>query len=119
MVSYRWTIYWFDLDPVKGSEQSGKRPVLVISANAVNRALPIVTILPLTSAKPGRKVFSIETLLSPEESGLAKSSIVMAHQIRTISSDRLGKACGEVRSPGRRREILLALAKHLDLPISI
>ena len=51
------------MDPVNGSEQAEVRPVLVISAEEVNKALPVVTIVSLTSVKPGRKVYPIEVLL--------------------------------------------------------
>jgi len=56
-------VFWADMDPVKGSEQAEVRPVLVISAEEVNKALPVVTIVSLTSVKPGRKVYPIEVLL--------------------------------------------------------
>ena len=40
MVDYRWNIFWVELAPVVGSEQSGMRPVIVISVEEVNQALP-------------------------------------------------------------------------------
>ncbi|MHB1393062.1 MAG: type II toxin-antitoxin system PemK/MazF family toxin, partial [Clostridia bacterium] len=52
MVAYQWGVFWADLDPAKGSEQAGKRPVLVVSVEEVNQVLPIVTILSVTSVKP-------------------------------------------------------------------
>ncbi|NHM28251.1 type II toxin-antitoxin system PemK/MazF family toxin [Desulfofundulus sp. TPOSR] len=72
MVTYRWRIFWVSLDPVAGSEQGGKRPALVVSAEEVNQSLPVVTILPITSFKPGRKVYATEVFLSKEISGLPK-----------------------------------------------
>jgi mRNA interferase MazF len=53
---YQWNIFWADLNPIKGSEQSGRRPVLVISEEVVNQVLPIVTVVCLTSFKDGRKI---------------------------------------------------------------
>lgn len=113
--SYRWKIFWADLDPARGSEQAGKRPVLVISAEEVNQVLPIVTVLPITSARPGRKVYPTEVLLAKEVTGLEKDSIAMAHQIRTISKKRLGEECGRVDQEGLREQVGQAVRRHLGL----
>lgn len=48
-MTYQWQIFIATLDPVIGSEQSGHRPVLVISRERVNQLLPIVNVIPLTS----------------------------------------------------------------------
>jgi mRNA interferase MazF len=58
-----------------GSEQAGKRPILIISAEDVNQVLPVVTVLPVTSAKPGREIYPTEVFLSKETSGLPKDSL--------------------------------------------
>jgi mRNA interferase MazF len=50
-MNYKWSVFMADLNPVKGSEQQGKRPVLVISDETTNTIMPVVTILPLTSLK--------------------------------------------------------------------
>lgn len=64
MMNYQWNIFLADLNPVKGSEQKGIRPVLVISEEVVNQTLPIVTILAITSFKKGRNIYPIEYLSS-------------------------------------------------------
>lgn len=115
MVNYQWGIFWADLEPTKGSEQAGRRPVLVISTEEVNQALPIVTILSLTSIKPGRRVYPIEVLLKAETTGLTKDSIAMAHQIRAISKERLGEKCGSINSEEIRNSVKLAIKTYLDL----
>jgi mRNA interferase MazF len=115
MVNYQWGIYWADLNPTKGSEQSGTRHVLVISAEEVNVSLPVVTILALTSVKPGRMVYSIEVLLEANETGLSKDSIVMAHQIRSISKERLTGKCGQIESEEIKKKIRAAIKIYLDL----
>jgi mRNA interferase MazF len=79
MVTYQWGIFWADLNPTKGSGQSGIRPVLVVSSEEVNEALPIVTILSITSLKPGREIYPIEVLLTTKVTGLSKESIAIAH----------------------------------------
>lgn len=115
MVEYQWGIFWADLEPAKGSEQAGTRPVLVISAEEVNQALPVVTILSLTSIKPGRKIYPIEALLDAEISGLPKDSIAMAHQIRAIAKERLGVRCGTITTDYIKERVKTALRIYLEL----
>lgn len=115
MVNYRWSICWADLGINVGSEQAGRRPVLIVSSEEVNRSLPIVTVIPLTYSKPGRRVYPTEALITLECSGLSGDSIAMAHQIRTISKARLGEECGRVDDPTAQEMILKALRLHLGL----
>ena len=115
MVNYQWSIFWAELDPIKGSEQAGKRPVLIVSSEEVNQALPIVTVLSLTSAKFDRKVYSIEALLKASETGLDKDSIAMAHQIRAISKEWLSEKCGRLDSEDSRERVQVAIKTYLDL----
>jgi mRNA interferase MazF len=115
MVNYQWGIFWANLNPTKGSEQSGTRPVLVISAEAVNKALPVVTIVSLTSVKPGRNVYSIEAYLPSEITGLSKDSIAMGHQIRAISKERIKEQCGFILKEEYRDEVRKAIKNYLDL----
>lgn len=115
MVEYQWGIFWADLAPTKGSEQAGTRPVLVVSAEEVNQALPIVTILSLTSVKRGRKVYPIEVLLSSKVTGLPKDSIAMAHQIRAIAKERLGEKCGSINTDEVKEQVRTAIKIYLDL----
>lgn len=115
MVTYQWGIFWADLNPTRGSEQSKTRPVLVVSTEEVNEVLPIVTILSITSLKQGRHVYPIEVLLRAEETGLSKDSIVMAHQIRSISKERLGEKCGSIESKETRESIQKSMKLYLNL----
>ncbi len=115
MSEYQWNIFWADLNPVRGSEQAGTRPVLIISEEAVNQALPVLTVVCLTTLKPGRKVYPIEVLINPEESGLPQASIVMAYQLGSIAKDRLAERCGYIADEEIRASIKEALKVHLDL----
>lgn len=83
----QYDVYLADLNPTIGREQFGKRPVLIISNNYEN-LLDIVTIIPITSLKDGRRVYLNELLLQNE---LEKPSILLCQQIRTISKSRLIK----------------------------
>jgi mRNA interferase MazF len=115
MVNYQWNIFWANLNPARGSEQAGDRPVLVVSAEEVNQVLPIVTVISLTSLKPGRVVYPIEVLLKLSDTGLSKDSIAMAHQIRAIAKERLGNICGSIESGELRSKIREAIKLYLDL----
>ena len=115
MIDMQWNVFWANLDPVKGSEQAGKRPVLVISAEEANTVLPVVTIMAITSLKPGRKVYPTEILLPLTETNLSKDSIAMAHQIRAISKSRLEEKTGEIKSDKIKSQIRDALRLYLDL----
>ena len=115
MVDYQWGIYWADLNPSKGSEQSGKRPVLVLSVEVVNQILPVVTILAITSVKEGRHVYPTEVYLRAEDTSLTKDSIVMAHQIRSISKDRLGARCGAIADASIKDAVKSAVRCYLEL----
>ena len=79
-------IYWANLNPTVGREQSGHRPVLVIS-NDIENQMDIITVIPITSRKKGRKIYPNEVLIHLKN----KEAILLCHQIRTISKNRLDK----------------------------
>jgi mRNA interferase MazF len=93
----RGDIYFADLSPTVGSEINKRRPVLIVSNNANNRAANTITVLPITSNVS--KIYPFEILLTPQQSGLPKPSKVQAQQIRTISNERIiGKCAGNLGS---------------------
>ena len=104
-----------DLNPVIGSEQQGRRPVLVVSDETTNSVMPVVTILPLTSLKKGRRVYPNEVLLKKGVAGLELDSIVLAHQIRTISKQRMTSLSGEISDTKLQLRINDSLRVHLNL----
>lgn len=95
-IEYRWSTFIAALDPVQGSEQAGTRPVLVVSGEDFNQRWEQVAILPITTRKVGRRVFPGEVLLPAETAGLEKESLVLAHQIRAISKNRLRQHLGKL-----------------------
>ena len=111
----QWGVYRAVLDPVVGSEQAGSRPVLVVSREAVNRALPTVAVVPLTTRRSGRRVYPTEVLLIPGVAGQPRESIALVHQVRTISVRRLGSRLGSLDDPELRDRIRSALRVYLDL----
>jgi mRNA interferase MazF len=113
--SWRWGIFIARLDPAAGSEQAGTRPVLVVSDEDYNRIMPLVTVLPLTSRKPGRRVYPSEVLVKQGHGGLTSDSIVLAHQIRTIAKQRLVQRLGRLTSESLHAEIVDAMQGHLGI----
>ncbi|MBN2072397.1 MAG: type II toxin-antitoxin system PemK/MazF family toxin [Actinobacteria bacterium] len=117
-MNYKWKIFLADLNPVTGSEQKGKRPVLIVSDDDYSSLMPLVTILPVTSLKPGREIYPNEVLVEKQfkgESGLIKDSVVLAHQIRTISKKRLINKLGTINNTALKQNIDEALRIHLNL----
>jgi len=110
---YQWAIMEAELDPVVGSEQKGRRPVLIVSNEEFNQIVSNLTVLPVTSAK--RELYPCEVRVSAGQAGLNRESIIMAHQIRTISKERIGRRLGVLEDRALRHAVRLALAEHLDL----
>jgi len=104
-----------NLDPVVGSEQGKVRPALVISNEEINKILPVINVLPITSYKENRKIYANEVFLDKNESRLEKDSIVLCYQIRTIDKKRLIKKIGEVSSEEIREDIIESLGYQLDI----
>ncbi len=89
----RGEIYWADLAPARGHEQAGKRPVLVISHDLFNERSGTVIALAVTS-QPQR--VSLPLALKLESAKLPKPSWVKISQVRTLSTERLGKRLGHL-----------------------
>jgi mRNA interferase MazF len=115
MDELRWSIVFLYLDPVVGREQSGNRPALIVSDEVFNRSMEVVTVLPITTRKAGRTVYVNEVLLQPEDSGLSEESIVLAHQIRTLSRDRIKRRVGTLSNESLRTACLEAVRIHLGM----
>ncbi len=113
MQAFQWAIMEADLDPVAGAEQKGTRPVLVVSNEEFNQAMSNVTVLPLTSTK--RQLYPSEVFLPRGKAGQPLDSIIMAHQIRTISKQRLKGLLGYLEGSQFREEVSLAIKEHLDI----
>src|SRR5687768_4388167 len=87
-------IWMADLDPTRGHEQAGRRPVLVVSADTFNASpAGLVVIVPITSKSKGIRA---HLPIEPASTGLRTKSYVISEQPRTISKDRLGKHVGKV-----------------------
>lgn len=97
----RGDIYYADLSPVVGSEQGGIRPVLIVQNNIGNRYSPTVIAAAITSQTGKAKLPThIEVQSEPSmggtRNGLAKNSIILLEQIRTIDKQRLKEKMGRL-----------------------
>lgn len=110
----KWDLAWGGLDPTVGHEQSGRRPVLVFCNDAIADPIGLATVLPLTTWKESRRIYPTEVKLPSGTGGLAATSIVLAHQIRTISVRRLSLPFGALEDGVFRKRVLAALAIWLD-----
>ena len=102
MTVRRGAIYYADLSPVVGSEQGGLRPVLIVQNDVGNRYSPTVIAAAITSqVGKNRLPTHIDVTAdhhdgSPEGSGLAKDSVILLEQIRTIDKKRLREKMGHL-----------------------
>jgi mRNA interferase MazF len=90
----RGEMYYADLDPAIGSEQSGFRPVLIIQNDTGNRHSPTVVIAAITG-KPKKTNMPTHYMI-PVESGLEAPSVVLLEQVRTIDKCRLEQYIGHL-----------------------
>lgn len=89
----RGEIYWADLNPVRGHEQAGFRPVAIISHNVFNERSGTVIAMTITS-QPQRAGFPLTHELKSGE--LPKKSWVKISQVRTLSTTRLDSRIGQI-----------------------
>lgn len=86
-----WNVYF---DPVKGSEQSGNRPAVIISGNTMNQTSNLVIVCPLTTSL---HYFKEHPILEPnDENGLKDTSEILVFQVRTLSKVRFKKKLGNI-----------------------
>lgn len=91
----RGDIYYADLSPVVGSEQGGLRPVLIIQNDVGNRYSPTVIAAAITS-RMGKAKLPTHIDIQAEEVGLAKDSVILLEQIRTLDKRRLKEKMGHL-----------------------
>ena len=91
----RGDIFYADLSPVVGSEQGGLRPVLIVQNDVGNRYSPTVIAAAITSRMSKTKL-PTHIDLGGLEAGLAKDSVVLLEQIRTIDKKRLKEKMGHL-----------------------
>jgi mRNA interferase MazF len=89
------------LNPTKGKEQAGKRPVIVLSIDAINRLPLVVTVVVGTKGENISRDYPTNVRISPDESGLSMETVFLCFQIRSLDPKRfpkkpVGKVSGKV-----------------------
>ena len=95
MMIKRGDIYYADLSPVVGSEQGGIRPVLIVQNDVGNKYSPTVIAAAITSQKY-KNSLPTHIRVNADGCGLAKDSIVLLEQVRTIDKRRLKERMGNL-----------------------
>ena len=113
----RGEVYWADLIPRSGSEQQGRRPVIVISHDAFNqiRGWRSIIVVPLSTsaAQAGRGPTAVP--LPQGAAGLTKESVALCHQVTTLDRSKLTQRIGEL-SPSELSQIEAGLKAAMSLP---
>ena len=81
-------VFFCNLDPTFGHEQSGKRPVVIVQTNVANDKLNTVMVAPLTSNLKARG-YLLTVFVPAQSNGLAKDSVLLLFQVRTVDKRRL------------------------------
>ncbi len=93
----RGEIWLVDLNPVKGHEQAGTRPALVISVDLFNQGpAELAIVLPITTQN---KNIPLHVKVDPPDGGMKKVSFIKCEDIRSLSSERLITRLGAVSTP--------------------
>ena len=103
-------IWLADLEPIKGREQGGQRPVVIISGDTMNEHYGVRIVCPLSSHI--KNLLVVCCLKEDKVNKLAKDSEILTFQLRTISTNRLIKKIGHI-TPEQLREIRVFLNEIL------
>ena len=95
MIIKRGEIWLAELNPIRGSEQAGTRPVLILQNNSINRFTSTFLAIPLTT-NLRRASLPTCVLLSEGDGGLVKDSVALCHQLRVLDKSRLTRRLGSV-----------------------
>ncbi|MCA0456185.1 MAG: type II toxin-antitoxin system PemK/MazF family toxin [Chloroflexi bacterium] len=115
MTIQRGEIYFVNLNPTKGREQSGERPVLVISSNGINKLPLVVTVVVGTKGANVDRDYPTNVRVTPQDSGLPLETVFMCFQIRSLDSSRFtSPAAGKLSGQALER-IEVAMRYYLDL----
>ena len=111
----QYEIYYADLSPVKGSEQGGFRPVLILQNDVGNRHSPTTIIACITTKVNQKHKIPTHIEITDIFCGLPKNSMVLLEQLRTIDKSRLKKRIGEIN----HLDDILNIEKGLKVSLGI
>ena len=112
----RGELYWADLVPRSGSEQTGRRPVIVLSHDGFNLAAGwrSIIVIPMSTSATQSKRGPTVVEVPGGSAGLAKSGFAVCHQVTTLDRAKLTKRIGQL-NPDVLRQVEIALKAALDL----
>ena len=110
----RGELWWVDWSPGRGSEQTGRRPALVVQTDVANHNPLYPNAIVVTVSTKGRKVPFHVPLAPAKESGLSSASFAKYEQVLTISKQRLELKLGRI-SDHELAQVAAALRLVLDL----
>ena len=102
MEVHRGEVFYADLSPVVGSEQGGVRPVLIVQNEIGNRHSPTVIAAAITSRLDKHRL-PTHINIRAADTGLAKDSVVLLEQIRTLDKHRLRERAGQITPEDQKR----------------
>ncbi len=112
---HRGDIFYADLSPVVGSEQGGIRPVLIIQNDVGNKYSPTVIAAAITS-RMGKARLPTHIDVYAQKAGLARDSVILLEQIRTLDKKRLKEKMGHL-DEGMMQEVDGAIAVSFGIDL--
>lgn len=104
MAIQRGDIYFVELNPVRGREQAGRRPVLVLSVDAINQLPLVVTVVVGTKGENISRDYSTNVRVPAIESGLPMETVFLCFQIRSLDPSRFPSApAGKISNPALKQ----------------
>ena len=91
MAILRGEIYFVNLNPIRGREQAGRRPVLVLSIDEINRLPLVVTVMVGTKGENVTRDYPTNVRLRSDETGLDIDTIFMGFQVRSLDPKRFAE----------------------------
>ena len=111
----RGQVHFASLDPVRGREQAGRRPVLVVSSDTINRLPLVVTVVVGTDAANISHDYPVNVRVSKAESGLPLDTVFLCFQVRSLDPSRLVTPAAGALPALRMAEVDTALRRALEL----
>ncbi len=96
----RGQIYFVGLNPIRGREQAGRRPVLVVSSDAINRQPLVVTVVVGTDARNVARDYPTNVRVTARETGLPFDTVFLCFQIRALDPGRFAAPRTGLPTPG-------------------
>jgi mRNA interferase MazF len=101
----RGDVFWADLLPRSGSEQSGRRPVVIVSHDGFNQVIAwrSIIVVPLSTSAKQRRRGPTAVLLPKGIAGLRQESVALCHQVTTLDRSKLTDRIGELPTTALKR----------------